>query len=391
MEAIGRLLAAGDDSELARVTRAGLIGLQAMLADGVARCPADPGLAAAADLLGELDELLGKRAAGTRPAAAAERVTASAAPTPPVPADRRTDPGLGDLVAAFAADPAVTRAIDEPSLAALSAVSDPAAAWLGFHFCLLRLAASTAASWRSKGAPLAAEHGQTDWQLLPGDGDTVLVPPYLKDLAGDAAPAAGYRTSPSAPLDADVAAAVGLGSPGADSDPDAVTIARLSTLVLRLTELDDNLVLCLQAVLFKGSRRLDDELRKRYRAALLGRLREWTRTPARSAARLEALLEVDEALNSLTHRPPPATTSWWAQLRQQSRDVVSQSADALRKAGTDAEVLPLSLKYRDIKDLTDHNDVGVSSGGQPGDVLACLRLWARIEGRTLPGRVMYRA
>lgn len=390
MEAIGRLLAAGDDSELARITRAGLVGLQAMLTDGVARSSADPGLAAAADLLGQLDELLGERVAGPRPAAAAERVTASAAGhPPPVSADRRTDPRLGDLIAAFAADPAVTRVIDEPSLTALSAVSDPAA-WLGFHLCLLRLATSTAASWRSKAAPLADDR-PASWQLLPGENDTVLIPSFATDPAGAAAPAAGYRASPSAPLDDEVTAALGLGSPGAAVDPDAVVIGRLSTLALGLTSLDDNLVLCLQAVLFKGSRRLDDQLRQRYRTALLGRLREWARTPARSAARLEALLEVDEALNSLTHRPPPPTTSWWGQLRQQSRDVVTQAADALRKAGTDAEVLPLSLKYRDIQDLTDHNDVGVSSGGQPGDVLACLRLWARIEDRTLPGRVMYRA
>ena len=61
-----------------------------------------------------------------------------------------------------------------------------------------------------------------------------------------------------------------------------------------------------------------------------------------------------------------------------------RSADALREMGTDVEVLPLGLKYRDIQDLTDHNDVGVSSGGQPGDVLACLRLWARIGAGRCP-------
>jgi hypothetical protein len=380
MEAIDRLLAAGDDSELARVARAGLVGLRAMLGDGTARYPDDPGLAATADLLRQLDKMLGDRNA------VVEARQAATAPER-LPADRR----LADLIAAFAADPVVIRTIDDQSLTALSAVSDSAAGWLGFHLCLLRLAAPAAATWRGKAAPLTTDHGPVAWQLLPGDDDTVLVPPYITDLAGTTAPATGYRTSPSAPLDEEVVAAIGLGSPSVDSDPDAGTIARLSTLVLTLAELDDNLVLCLQAVLFKGSRRLDDELRKRYRAALLGRLREWARTPTRSTARLEALLEVDEALNSLTHRPPPPQASWWGQLRQQSRNAVSRSVDSLRNAGADVEVLPLGLKYRDIQDMTDHNDVGASSGGQPGDVLACLRLWARIEGRTLPGRVMYRA
>jgi len=376
MEAIGRLLAAGEDSELARVARAWLIGLRAMVTDSAARHPDDPGLAAAPDLLEQLDELLGNRAPVLEASTAVRRL----------PADSR----LADLIAAFAADPAVAGAIDEQSLTMLTAVSDPAVRWLSFHLCLLRLAAPVAAAWRSKAAPLAADHGPAAWQLLPGD-DAVLVPPCITDPPGGTAPAAGYRTAPSAPLDDEVAAAIGLGSPGPDSDQDAMAIARLSTLILALAQLDDNLVVCLQAVLFKGSRRLDDELRKHYRAAMLGRLREWARTPPRSAARLEALLEVDEALNSLTHRPPPPQTSWWAQLRRQSRQVVTRSASALRAAGTDAEVLSIGMKYRDIKDLTDHNDVGVSSGGQPGDVLACLRLWARIEGRTLPGRVMYRA
>jgi hypothetical protein len=35
--------------------------------------------------------------------------------------------------------------------------------------------------------------------------------------------------------------------------------------------------------------------------------------------------------------------------------------------------------------------VAFRSGGKPGDVLACLKLWTRIDGRAIPGRVMYRA
>jgi hypothetical protein len=377
MEAVARLLAAGDDSQLTRTARAGLIGLRAMVADSADRYPGDPGLAAARDLLRQLDELLG------------ERETAADRPDPSQPASPAAGRLLADLLAAFAADPIVAAAVDEQSLTALCAAGDQAAQWLRYHLCLLRLTASVAATWRTRAVPLTADDGTTAWQLLPGNEDAVLVPPGPRDPAGTTAPTAGYRISPTAPLNDEVTAALGGGS--LDSDPTAAAIARLATLVLALTELDDNLVLCLQAVIFKGSRHLDGELRTRYRAALLGRLREWARTPARSVARLEALLEVDEALNSLTHRPPPPPASWWAQLRQQSRYLVDRYAEALREAGTEVEVLPISLKYRDIKDLTDHNDVGVSSGGRPGDVLACLRLWARMEGRTLPGRVVYRA
>jgi len=70
--------------------------------------------------------------------------------------------------------------------------------------------------------------------------------------------------------------------------------------------------------------------------------------------------------------------------------MVDRSVSALKTRGADVEVMPLSLRYRDVRDLTTGNDVASRSGGEPGDVLACLRLWARIGGKTIPGRVMYR-
>ena len=144
-------------------------------------------------------------------------------------------------------------------------------------------------------------------------------------------------------------------------------------------------------MLFSGSRRLDEELRGQYRTDLLGRYREYARTAPGSAARLEALLDIDEAVSSLMHRPPAHAASWWAQVRQRSRRLVDQAADELRRSGADVEVLPLSMRYLDVRGYTAGNDVASSTGGEPGDVLACLRPWARIDGTTLPGRVMYRS
>jgi hypothetical protein len=160
--------------------------------------------------------------------------------------------------------------------------------------------------------------------------------------------------------------------------------------VLALTELDDDLVLCLESVLYMGSRRLDDNYRRLYRADLLGRLREYARRDPASVSALEALVEIDEAVNSLTHRPPAAAGSWWARTRQQSRRMVDRAAAALNEDGADVEVLAIGLRYRDVRDLTAGNDVPFRSGGKPGDVLACLKLWTRIGDRAIPGRVMYR-
>ena len=201
----------------------------------------------------------------------------------------------------------------------------------------------------------------------------------------------GIRIARDAPVQGEVLDALGLSrAAGPEADADAAKLARLCSLVLRLTELDENLVVCLESVLFMGSKRMDDKYRQLYRADLLGRLREYARREPGSVDRLEALIEIDEAINSLTHRPPAATGSWWAQLRQQSRQMAERAAETLRQAGVDVEILPLGLRYRDVRDFTAGNDVASRTGGKPGDVLACLRLWIRIGGQTLPGRVMYR-
>jgi hypothetical protein len=371
METAKRLAEAGEQSEIARAARSALIGLRASLADAVDRCPQDQGREPAVELIAELDEIL-----------AAWPVPANPAPAGPasVP-DRR----LSDLAAAFVRDPAATEYLDEKSLAAAAEpVGDGGAVWRDLHLSLLRLPGPVAAAWRDRLAVLAAppEAGPpaSGWRILPGEREAVLVP------AGPAwaMPTEGIRTSAEAPVQDAVLAAL-------DGRADAAELARLSSLVLELTELDENLIVCLESVLFMGSKRLDDKYRQLYRADLLGRLREYARHEPGSASGFESLIEIDEAVNSLTHRPPAATGSWWAQMRQQSRQMVERTAGTLREAGLDVKVLPLGLRYRDVRDLTAGNDVASRSGGKPGDVLACLRLWTKIGNRTIPGRVMYRA
>ena len=68
-----------------------------------------------------------------------------------------------------------------------------------------------------------------------------------------------------------------------------------------------------------------------------------------------------------------------------------KAAEDLRESGADVEVLTLGLRYQDVRDRTGGNDVPSRSGGETGDILGCLRLWARIGTRQLPGRVLYRS
>jgi hypothetical protein len=380
MEAAKRLAGTGERSEIARTARSGLIGLVASLEDAVDRCPQDEGREPAMALITQLREILA--------AWPARRGPVTAAPAAPDPGpDRR----LSTLAAAFARDPAAAEYLDEQSLAALTEPSAGGdAVWRALHLCLLRLPGPVAESWRAKLAAFAipAGAGAPAWRTLPGEREMTLVPAGPRG----AARTEGIRTSVDGQVPDEVLAALGVtGAEGGDGRPGAAELARLSALVLHLTELDDNLVVCLESVLYMGSRRMDDKYRQLYQADLLGRLREYARRDPGSASGLEALIEIDEAVNSLTHRPPAVAGSWWAQVRQQSRRMVERAAAALKEAGADVEVLPLSLRYRDVRDFTADNNVVSRSGGKPGDVLACLRLWTRIGDQTIPGRVMYRA
>jgi hypothetical protein len=400
MEAARRLLQAGEGSEIARIARSGLVGLRAMLADVVRRCPQDVGLAPGLDLIAQLSELLDGPESASEAEPAATEPQVGAGTRSPLPVGGRVpgaNPALRALAAALADDPDAGECLDPASLAELreppaadaeqagSELNGDDVLWRALHLCLLRLPEQSSAGWRRKAADLAvAVPGEAAWLTLPGEADAVLVPPRPPAVAG-------VRTSPRAQLGPDVLGAIAPASswPAADA-ADAAELARLSSLMMHISAVDPNLVLVLESVHFQGSRRLDDELRELYRADLLARLREYARRPPGSVDALTALIDLDEAVNSLTHRRPAVPGSWWAQLRQQSRRMVTRSADALKRGGADVDVLPLSLRYSDVRKYTRGNDVASRNGGEPGDVLACLRLWARIKNREIPGRVIYR-
>lgn len=385
MEAAKRLAETGDGSEVARTARSGLIGLRASLAEAVARCPQDPGREPAVELIASLDEII-----------AAWPVRGPAGRAGPVRPDPAGDRRLRELAAAFVRDPAAAEFLDEQSMAVLAEPQAGTDLWRALHLCLLRLPGPVASGWRGRCATLAtpaqaAAPAGPGWRILPGESEAVLVPQGPPGAGQED----GIRTSADGQVQDEVLDALGLDRAGgrevrADV-ADAMELARLSTLVLGLTELDENLVICLESVLFMGSKRIDGKHRQLYRADLLGRLREYARREAGSADSLAALIEIDEAVNSLTHRPPAAAGSWWAQLRQQSRRIAERTAATMRQAGADVEVLPLGLRYRDVREFTAGNDVASRTGGKPGEVLACLRMWTRIGDQTIPGRVMYRA
>ncbi|MFD5697284.1 hypothetical protein [Streptomyces lasiicapitis] len=325
---------------------------------------------------------------------------AAAVPPPPPPA---ADPHLAALAAELGRNPdsvAHLGPLPAPD------VSDTAALWHWFHLTLLRLPSPHAAQWRARARQLPMVAGDPggelwdEWRAL--DGGQVLLPPLPRlgvsgvrlSRAGSVAPwamaAAEAGEQPSGEGSGrhrDPRTTPALGDP---RSPLSVCVI-LAGWVAELTALDGQLHHCLENVAHRGVVPLrETEHREAYRHELAQRIGRLARQTPDSAAELRAALAVDEALCSVLHLPPAAPGSWWAQLAETSQRAVLELRRRVRDNGADVAVEVLAPSYREARRRTGGNDIPLDAGGRKGQVLAGLRLWARIEGRELPGRVVYR-
>lgn len=329
------------------VVRGYLIGLDQALADV---CRYHPDTAAEA-VRRDLATLLDERAPGP-PAG-------SFGPPPPV-----IDSGLRTE---FAADPEVAAHLGGTPVADVPAL----------FAALLRLPAGPAATWRARAAAGETAGGETaggDWADVPSFVDReTLIPP------DPATGRPGLRLRPETPLPADVAEALALRA--GDHGP-GYRLAVAAVQVLAVAGRDGTLVDLLPTRNGLPAGRFDQPgTPTACRSELLRRLHAHTAATT-PGERLRTLLDVDEALCSVVHRPPAAAGSWWANLATQVRDLVFQAARDV----PGAQVTELSGRFSDIPaDMTSDNAAML---GGPGTVLACLRLWASVDGRTIPGRVI---
>lgn len=363
------------DSALAGLLRFGLRGLRAALAEALPEHADDPGAAACARYLAELDEQLTGDPAAEPPA--------QPAPSPAgQPAEQTTRLAAQPPVLTPVPDPAPL--LEQPSapdwLRTDTRPRPVVEQWQRFHVAALRLSEVDARRWWSlvegfgpvSGATGSA--GATSWHTLPADADAVLVPPLLGRP--------GWRTSPDVPADQDVLERLRVADPRSGG-PHA-ELARLASTVLAMTELDADLYFGLESIRYLGLSRLDEPTRQAFRRDLLDRLATYGATRYGTPESFTALLLVDEALHSVLHLPPPAPGSWWSRLRDRSRALVY----AAQNEHPGVAVQLLARQYREIKTMTGGNDIRFPYDGS-GVVLGCLRLWARVDGVELPGRVVY--
>jgi hypothetical protein len=98
---------------------------------------------------------------------------------------------------------------------------------------------------------------------------------------------------------------------------------------------------------------------------------------------------MDEAIHSLVFIPPVERYSWWGNLQKESRRLLRKVADKAVKSGNDVRLKQLSGLYADVCELSK-DDLQLDCGGTPGEVLTCLRVYARINQQEYPGRVIFR-
>ncbi|MBL1199876.1 MAG: hypothetical protein FWK04_12510 [Nostoc sp. GBBB01] len=105
---------------------------------------------------------------------------------------------------------------------------------------------------------------------------------------------------------------------------------------------------------------------------------------------LRAWIDMDEAIHSLVFVPPAQRYSWWGKLQNESRRILKKIADKAINAGNEVRIRQLSGLYADIC-TSSKDDLQLDFGGTPGEVLTCLRVYARINHEELPGRVIFRS
>lgn len=105
---------------------------------------------------------------------------------------------------------------------------------------------------------------------------------------------------------------------------------------------------------------------------------------------LRARLDLDEAIHSLVYSPPADRKSWWGSLQDQSRRTLDPIVEKVRHQGHKVKFRPLWGPFADIRTYSK-DDLEIDNGGIKGEVVACLRVYAKIDDEELKGRVLFRS
>ena len=168
-------------------------------------------------------------------------------------------------------------------------------------------------------------------------------------------------------------------------------LAAIVSTCLKFIEIDPHLHHALRSVDRFGVRSLNSVDKPKYITTLIERFNrvKITFNTDKSIA-LRARLDLDEAIHSLVYLPCVDRFSWWGKLQQEARNTLEVAVQQARQAGYQVQIRPLWGTYADVYPFSK-DDLQIDIGGIPGEVSACLRVYAKINDETLPGRVLFRS
>lgn len=362
MQHLRRLLEV-ENSELAQLLRFSLYGLEASLKKAQAELSHDPGAKICDEVLQEISHLL---------------QPSTVAPLNNITSTKKLK--LTRLRDEFDADKELTLYLG--SLLQSQTDSD---LWNEIQRKLLRIPEDIATYWRQHALNLAQEAGAIE------DNSNLYQLPFIRDeiiypgLSGSVN-VQGLQLSQKELLNYKI-------THGQESS-DMHLLASMVILLIKLIEIEPNLHHALKSVFSFDvvSLHSKPEQRNQYIEALSDRFQRIQKAEenAYPLLTLRAWIDIDEAIHSLIFVPPAERYSWWGKLQQESRRILKKVADKANNAGYDVRIRQLSGLYADICAFSK-DDLQLDCGGTPGEVLTCLRVYARINQEDCLGRVIFRS
>jgi hypothetical protein len=101
-----------------------------------------------------------------------------------------------------------------------------------------------------------------------------------------------------------------------------------------------------------------------------------------------ALVDLDEAVHSVFHQPPDQEGSWWRNWKDEFRKKIWSVSNHFRSQEVEINIQNLQGNYAAVASRCE-KAFKVDSGGAPGQIVECLRIYAKISKYELKGRVIY--
>jgi len=357
-----------ENSELARLLRYSLHGLEAALNQALTELPQDSGAEICAELLQEIQNLLQP----PQPEIEHEKTITIQSPD---------ELKLNHLRDAWNADSELSLYLGDSSLKSQT----DADLWNEIHRKLLRIPDDLAAFWQQRALDLAQEIGATE------DNSNLSQLPFIRDeiiypgLKGSVN-VQGLCLSQKEFLKSKFTLISG--------SEDINLLASFVSLYLKFIEIEPDLHHALKSIFSFDIIPFNSkpEQQSQYIEALTDRFHRTQKAEENNEilAIIRAWIDIDEAIHSLVFIPPVERYSWWGKLQQESRRTLKKIADKANKSGHNVRIRQLSGLYADICAFSK-DDLQLNCGGIPGEVLTCLRVYARINQEESPGRVIFRS